>query len=227
MQGFDGRIVTVEGTVKEASQKVSALQGQVNGVKNDVGTVKKNFADLKSEVNKGITFAGNEGVQNRKLGNSFTIRGNATTVGSYSSGNVKTVVTEKGLEIQLADAPVFTGKVSSQGFNDGNKRIENVAAGTASTDGVNKGQLDRVHSLVTGDVKLASLSVNGKNFNSVQDAFSSFKFNSDGSATAIPQFDGDAKGKVIRNMSPGKVAAGSTDGVTGGQFYSATQELKG
>jgi len=91
-------------------------------------------------VVKPITFAGNSGSVDRKLGETLNITGGLTASGSNS--NVKTVISGNTVDIQLADAPVFAGKLTANGLDANGEKVTNVGAGTAATDAVNKGQLD-------------------------------------------------------------------------------------
>ncbi|AFK64612.1 YadA-like C-terminal domain-containing protein 2 (plasmid) [Advenella kashmirensis WT001] len=103
------------------------------------------------------TFDGNEG--NRVIrfpSSNLDIVGGATTVGTYSGANLKTVAVpgddpfnpEVGsIQLQLADAPVFAGQVTANGFDANGNKIVNVAAGTADTDAVNVSQLNAVNSV--------------------------------------------------------------------------------
>ncbi|NUF39052.1 YadA-like family protein, partial [Acinetobacter lactucae] len=98
------------------------------------------LTNLNNEVVKPITFAGNSGSVDRKLGETLNITGGLTASGSNS--NVKTVITGNTVDIQLADAPVFAGKLTANGLDANGEKVTNVGAGTAATDAVNKGQLD-------------------------------------------------------------------------------------
>ena len=78
--------------------------------------------EVQSQIGKPMTFKANEGKNiDRKLGEILEVYGLAKTEGTYSSANVKTVATDRGLEIQLADAPKFSGAVQAERFvsNDG------------------------------------------------------------------------------------------------------------
>ncbi|MGP2362888.1 ESPR-type extended signal peptide-containing protein, partial [Acinetobacter junii] len=85
--------------------------------------VNKGQLDIVStQANKAITFTGNARKSgdttdiNRKLGDSIAISGTATTTGTYSGSNVKTVTDQAGsISIQIADAPNFAGTVTSTG----------------------------------------------------------------------------------------------------------------
>ncbi|XDZ52840.1 YadA-like family protein [Neisseriaceae bacterium CLB008] len=64
------------------------------------------------ELNKGLDFAGNTGEFNRQLGEKTTIKGEATTAGTYVGKNLKTVADEKGnINLQMAERPEFSGLV--------------------------------------------------------------------------------------------------------------------
>ena len=99
----------------------------------------------------------------RKLGESLTISGAATTAGSYSGKNVRTVTDQTGsIAIELADnldvtsvtagdstlnnnGLSITGGPSitkTDGINAGGSKITNVGNATTASDAVNKGQLD-------------------------------------------------------------------------------------
>ncbi|MBM9552856.1 hypothetical protein JRZ81_18425 [Acinetobacter nosocomialis] len=53
-----------------------------------------------------------------------------------------TSISGNTVDIQLADAPVFAGKLTANGLDANGEKVTNVGAGTAATDAVNKGQLD-------------------------------------------------------------------------------------
>ncbi|WP_171254811.1 ESPR-type extended signal peptide-containing protein [Acinetobacter sp. TGL-Y2] len=61
-------------------------------------------------IAKGLDFAGNEGEFHRNLGEKTTIKGEATTAGTYSGQNLKTVADENGnIMLQMAERPEFSG----------------------------------------------------------------------------------------------------------------------
>ncbi|WP_061526906.1 ESPR-type extended signal peptide-containing protein, partial [Acinetobacter venetianus] len=132
-----------------------------------VTTVPQAIANLNTEILKSITFAGNTGNSANKLGTTLNITGTGSTAGTYSGNNLKTSVSGNTVSIQMADAPVFTGTVTAGnlatggtlsvtgvsnlngGANLNNQKITNVAAGTASGDAVNFGQLTTTNNNVT------------------------------------------------------------------------------
>ncbi|QXC10862.1 YadA-like family protein [Acinetobacter nosocomialis] len=156
---------------------------------NNVGDA---LTNLNNEVVKPITFAGNSGSVDRKLGETLNITGGLTASGSNS--NVKTVISGNTVDIQLADAPVFAGKLTANGLDANGEKITNVGAGTNATDAVNKGQLDALstssnnktdalgnstannlgggasYDSTTGAVSSPTYTVNGNNLNNVGDA---------------------------------------------------------
>ena len=99
----------------------------------------------------------------RKLGESLKISGAATTAGSYSGKNVRTVTDQTGsIAIELADNLDVTSVTAGDstlnnnglsitggpsitktgGINAGGSKITNVGNATTASDAVNKGQLD-------------------------------------------------------------------------------------
>ncbi|MFH3839557.1 ESPR-type extended signal peptide-containing protein [Acinetobacter baumannii] len=156
---------------------------------NNVGDA---LTNLNNEVVKPITFAGNSGSVDRKLGETLNITGGLTASGSNS--NVKTVISGNTVDIQLADAPVFAGKLTANGLDANGEKVTNVGEGTAATDAVNKGQLDALstssnnktdalgnstannlgggasYDSTTGAVSSPTYTVNGNNVNNVGDA---------------------------------------------------------
>ena len=124
-----------------------------------VNTVPAALTNLNNEITKAITFAGNTGTSANKLGSTLNITGTGSTAGSYTGNNLKTSVSGSTVSIQMAEAPVFTGTVTAGnlatggalsvtgvsnlngGANLNSQKITNVAAGTATGDAVNFGQL--------------------------------------------------------------------------------------
>ncbi|WP_255171911.1 beta strand repeat-containing protein [Xanthomonas hortorum] len=94
----------------------------------------------------GLNFTGNDasaGDVHRDLGQTLSIRGDATAVGTYSGGNIKTVTDPAtgAINVQLADSPKFGNVIINDG---GTGKISGVAAAdlsAASTEAVNGSQL--------------------------------------------------------------------------------------
>jgi hypothetical protein len=93
----------------------------------------------------GLTVAGNGGAPIAVApGATVSVVGAATTAGSYSSGNVRTVADQAtgALSVEIAEAPRFGSVVVNEG---GSGRIGGVAAGSTvagATDAVNGGQIN-------------------------------------------------------------------------------------
>ncbi|MFC0820895.1 YadA-like family protein, partial [Moraxella marmotae] len=73
------------------------------------GTVHNAIENVtKTLTDKGLSFATNDdGKVDKKLGETLTIKGNATTAGKYSSANIKTVANNGVVEVQIAENPEF------------------------------------------------------------------------------------------------------------------------
>ena len=132
-------------------------------------TIDEAISSVKGAAETPMTFVGNarnsgdtKDVE-RKLGESLTISGAATTAGSYSGKNVKTVTDQTGsIAIELADNLDVTSVTAGDstlnnnglsitggpsitktgGINAGGSKITNVGNATTASDAVNKGQLD-------------------------------------------------------------------------------------
>ncbi|QNY16629.1 hypothetical protein IC765_13515 [Acinetobacter seifertii] len=145
-----------------------------------VNTVSGALTNLNNEVVKPLTFAGNTGSSANKLGTTLNITGTGSTAGTYSGNNLKTAVSGNTVNIQMADAPVFSGTVTAGnlttggslnvtgasnlngGANLNNQKITNLAAGTisaSSTDAVNGSQLNTTNQNVTTAQNTANTAV--------------------------------------------------------------------
>ncbi|GLS14744.1 hypothetical protein GCM10007935_21760 [Hydrogenophaga electricum] len=149
--GANGGLNVADHLTIEAGTNVQIGNNQVHGVAaGTAATDAVNKAQLDTVADTPITFGGNTGSHETRLGETFNIVGGSTTAGSYSGNNVRTVVTGNQVQIQMADAPEFSGMVSAQGglsvgagssVDMGGNRVQNVAAGTAGTDAVNVDQM--------------------------------------------------------------------------------------
>jgi len=188
----DGKVGVITGltnTTYDETKVVrnrAATEGQVSDVANSLG----DLADTP------LTFTGNRGTTAQKLGSTLNISGGAGATAASSNANVKTVVTDGKVDIQLLDAPTFAGQVKANGFDANNQKIVNVQDGSDAKDAVNKGQLDALATAgstktdalgnstasnlgggatyddKTGTVSAPTYSVNGTNSNNVGDAIS-------------------------------------------------------
>ncbi|WP_343621359.1 YadA-like family protein, partial [Acinetobacter proteolyticus] len=165
------------------------------------------------EVVKPITFAGNSGTVDRKLGETLNITGGLTGAGSNS--NIKTVITGNTVDIQLADAPVFAGKVTANGLDANGNKVENVADATAATDAVNKGQLDATQANVDKGIKFGNGTSN--NQFALGDTIN-VKGSTDGSITSTTTADGVqlGLGNTIKVGTANPITIDGTAGTIGG-----------
>ena len=191
--------------------------GEVTGGFAVGGTTYNNVAEAIAGSTQGLantplTFAGNTGDTTRKLGETLNITGGAGAAVATSNSNIKTVVTADGVDIQFADAPIFTGQVKANGFDASGQKIVNVGAGTAATDAVNVGQLTTT---LGGNVTYnpdgtlnTGFTTNTGTHNSVADAINAV------GATASKGWNLSTNGGAISNVAPGGTvdfAAGSSN----------------
>ena len=133
-----GDVLSV-GSTAAPRQIQNVAAGQVAATSTDAVNGSQLYA-VTQELDKPISFSGNSGASvDRHLGDTLAITGAATTTGSYSGANLKTVTDPTGsISLQMADAPKF-GNIT---INDGGSgKITGVTAGTAATDAVNVSQL--------------------------------------------------------------------------------------
>ncbi|MDO4777542.1 MAG: YadA-like family protein [Cardiobacteriaceae bacterium] len=129
--------------VKTGSNVLNGDTITVNGAA--VTNVNSAINQVAEQAFKPLTFNGNTGSSERKLGQTVTISGGLPTTSASSNANVHTVVdsTAGTVDIRIADNPVFAGKVTGKGGLDaGGNKVTNVAKGEADTDAVNKKQLE-------------------------------------------------------------------------------------
>ncbi|MGQ0286106.1 ESPR-type extended signal peptide-containing protein [Pasteurellaceae bacterium 22721_9_1] len=145
------------------------IQNVANGTADsDAVNLSQLNATTSGLTNKGLDFTGNDGETHRNLGETLLITGKAASGTNYNSNNVKTVVTDKGVEIQIAENPTFTNVTATNvdttnlavsgnstfggegktftvnkgtTINMGNNQVKGVAKGTEDTDAVNVKQL--------------------------------------------------------------------------------------
>ncbi|WP_436896971.1 YadA-like family protein, partial [Acinetobacter gyllenbergii] len=135
--------------------------------------------------------------------------------GAGSNSNIKTVITGNTVDIQLADAPVFTGKVTANGLDANGNKVENVADGTVASDAVNKGQLDATQANVDKGIKFGNGTSN--NQFALGDTIN-VKGSADGSITSTTTADGVqlGLGNTIKVGTANPVTIDGTAGTIGG-----------
>ncbi|OOS23162.1 hypothetical protein B0681_09910 [Moraxella porci DSM 25326] len=140
----------------------------VNG--NTVNNINEAINQTAEQAFKPLTFTGDSGSTNRKLGETFAIvAGNATDT---STKNLKTTVTDGQVEISMTESPEFKSITATEsvviggvngdsttltsttdGLDVGGDKITNVAAGEADTDAVNVSQLKKAQAAATTKVE--------------------------------------------------------------------------
>ncbi|WP_342316351.1 YadA-like family protein [Lysobacter sp. FW306-1B-D06B] len=120
-----------------------------------------NVRQLQAVADTAMTFAGNSGSVDKKLGQTLAIQGVGSTSGTYSGNNLRTEVDANGvLQLQMAESPKF-GTVT---INDGGTgKITGVANGEADTDAVNMSQLNEVNATASAGWNISAQGANGTN----------------------------------------------------------------
>ncbi|WP_252606503.1 YadA-like family protein [Alcaligenes faecalis] len=199
------------------NENVGTNTTNIAGNTSNISTNTTNITALQGTVDKPITFTGNDNVAGpvaAKLGDSVAITGLATTAGSYSGGNIKTVTDSAGsVQIQLADAPVFTGKVTGNGLDASGQKVTNVAVGdlnASSTDAVNGSQLFATNEAIDAVTVTAG--------NSVQ---------YDDATKSSVTLGGTGAGAPVKltNVAVGDLNASSTDAVNGSQLFTTNENV--
>ncbi|PNP97433.1 hypothetical protein AZ602_07580 [Moraxella sp. RCAD0137] len=155
-------------TVNVGGNTVTGDAITVNGT--TVNNINEAINQTAEQAFKPLTFTGDSGSTNRKLGETFAIvAGNATDT---STKNLKTTVTDGQVEISMTENPEFKNITATEsviigdvngdsttltstadGLNVGGDKITNVAAGEADTDAVNVSQLKKAQAAATTKVE--------------------------------------------------------------------------
>ncbi|MCS4534710.1 YadA-like family protein [Neisseria montereyensis] len=133
-----GKVISgvANGLVEKGSQEA------VNG--DQLFAVDQKAAANTDALNRGLDFAGNSGNFNRKLGERVTVKGGLDNTAAASDDNIRTVADSTGnIQVLLADAPTFKGKLTAQGLDAGGQKITGVKDGEDAGDAVNIAQLQR------------------------------------------------------------------------------------
>ncbi|EWG14369.1 surface protein, partial [Xylella fastidiosa Mul-MD] len=141
----------------------------------------------------------------RTLGQAVVISGESSTAGTYSGGNLKSVVDEAAgaIHLQLADSPKF-GNVL---INNGGK-ISGLTAGTEDTDAVNLSQLKSISDTVD---KGWTLTASGANGSKVVSGGAVDLKNTDGNLTISKSGDSnDVVFNLSQDLKENSVTVGNT-----------------
>ncbi|MBH3429097.1 YadA-like family protein [Pseudomonas alkylphenolica] len=200
-----------------------------------------NVAQLSSVGNTPMTFVGNSGAVDKKLGDTFVIQGAALSAGNYSGNNLRTEVDGNGsLQVQMADNLVLdsvtTGdtsvatngltiaggpSVTNSGIDAGNQRVVNVAEGAinvGSLDAVNGSQLATTNQQLdqnTSQLNYFTTNISNGSIGPVQrtgtDQLSLIAAGGDAYSPGVVQ--------TLTNVANGGVFQTSTDAINGSQLH--------
>lgn len=235
-KGYERQLINIApGEVSETS--TDAINGsQLFGVMNSLergpivfkGNENKVFHNLDTGLNETVAGANKKEGTGNRLNSTIQIVGGVTGTDETSSSNLKTVVTDGKVEIQMKTKPEFKGTTLKDGNNvvdlaptaDGlklangtsNVKISGVANGTKAGDAVNFEQLDAL--------KNSPITFAGNTGNIVKKLGETLKiYGSDITANA------DANG-IELTLNKGNVISGETKAVSGGDVYNAINTAK-
>ncbi len=225
--------VTLGGTTYDSSTHTggTTITNVANGVADSDAV---NVSQLNDLANTPITFAGNSGSVDKKLGDTFIIQGASTTAGTYSGNNLKTEVDASGnLQLLMAENPIFesmtTGNttidsngltisggpsVTISGIDAGNQKVTNVAAGdisSSSSDAINGSQLHETNQNIANITNNIDNGTIGPVQRTGTDQLSLIAAGGDSYAPGAAQ--------LLTNVAAGAVSASSVDAVNGSQLY--------
>ena len=235
-KGYERQLINIApGEVSETS--TDAINGsQLFGVMNSLergpivfkGNENKVFHNLDTGLNETVAGANKKEGTGNRLNSTIQIVGGVTGTDETSASNLKTVVTDGKVEIQMKTKPEFKGTTLKDGNNvvdlaptaDGlklangtsNVKISGVANGTKAGDAVNFEQLDAL--------KNSPITFAGNTGNIVKKLGETLKiYGSDITANA------GANG-IELTLNKGNVASGETKAVSGGDVYDAINTAK-
>ncbi|WP_241675668.1 beta strand repeat-containing protein, partial [Klebsiella indica] len=233
--------VTHVGAGELSSTSTDAVNGsQLHATNQNVTTnttnIAQNTTDIANLATTPLSFAGNSGTVSKKLGETLTIRGDKSTAGSYSAGNLNTEVDQNGdLVVQMADNPEFASAIigggttldgsgltisggpaiTTAGVNAGDQKVTHVAAGElngTSTDAVNGSQLHATNTAV-------------ENLNAGVGGLQNDALLWDADKGAFSASHGDTAVNKITHVAAGELSGTSTDAVNGSQLHATNQNV--
>ncbi|MDR0184695.1 ESPR-type extended signal peptide-containing protein [Lysobacter arvi] len=253
---FSGLVTANGGFKVGASQLIDMGANKVTNVASGTAaTDAVNKSQLDAVAATAMSFTANDasgGVVSRTLGQTLAIKGAASTAGTYSGANLKTVTDPATgtINVQMADSPKF-GNVVVNASNSG--KIAGVADGlvaSGSKEAVNGGQLYTTNQQVTtldgrvttaeGNIGTLNTKVTSIDGRVTQNTTDIATINSTiagmGSTVAdAVMYDSAAHDKVtlgaagtpvqVTNVKAGALSAASTDAVNGSQLYTTNQAV--
>ncbi|WP_445145147.1 YadA-like family protein [Dyella sp. Tek66A03] len=221
LNATNNRVTTAEGNIATNTTNITTLGNTVNNLGDSVTTL----------AATPITFAGNTGSVAKKLGDTMSIQGQASTAGSYSGANLQTQVDGSGnLQLQMADNLAVTSvtagnttinnsgltinggpSVTTGGINAGGQKISNVANGTADSDAATMGQVTAAANTATVDAVKYDDATHGQ-------VTLGNTVSTDGGLTG---------GTKLTNVAQGELSTTSTDAVNGAQLNATNNAVAG
>ncbi|EMM4874933.1 hypothetical protein WAS31_005051, partial [Salmonella enterica] len=98
-----GKISGLSDGTLSAGSKDAVTGSQLFNTNENVTTNTRNIAANKAQLDSGLSFAGNTGTFNRRLGETITIKGGLSADAAGSNKNIRTVAKDGQIDIQLAD----------------------------------------------------------------------------------------------------------------------------
>ncbi|EPG2306141.1 beta strand repeat-containing protein, partial [Acinetobacter baumannii] len=156
-----GQLFTTNSNVTAAQNTANTALTNANNAQTSANAAQSTANNALTEAQKGLNFRANAGATDKvSLGETITLADGTNTTATYDAAT-------NTYKYNVVDAPTFTGTVTAGnlatggtlsvtgvsnlngGANLNNQKITNVAAGTASGDAVNFGQLTTTNNNVT------------------------------------------------------------------------------
>ena len=150
---------TTKGSVTLGGAGGTTITNVKAGAINQTSTDAINGSQLhavQEQINKGLIFAGDTGIVNTQLGDTFKIAGgNNITTSVDPATKTATVGLKNDITVNSVASGGYTVTgstvtLNANGLNNGGNRITNVADGQNNDDAVNVGQLNRAIAGITG-----------------------------------------------------------------------------
>uniref|UniRef100_UPI0038B84BE6 beta strand repeat-containing protein n=1 Tax=Paraburkholderia caffeinilytica TaxID=1761016 RepID=UPI0038B84BE6 len=223
LQSEDAKVNTINNNVNNLSNNVSNIAGNVTNISNTVNNITNGGGIKYFHANSTLADSSASGVDAVAIGGAATASAkNSVALGSGSTttANLSAAGYNPGTAALSGTASVANGEVSV-GATGKERRVTNVAAGSAATDAVNVSQLMSEDAKVKQNTSdITNLNTQITNINGqMADAVVY-----DSSAHDLVTLGGE-KGTKITNLTAGDVSATSTDAVNGSQLYATNQNM--
>ncbi|MBO3274055.1 YadA-like family protein [Pseudomonas schmalbachii] len=199
-----------------------------------------NVSQLNDLANTPITFAGNSGAVDKKLGETVSVVGGGATDGTYSGANLRTEVDASGnLQLLMAENPEFNSVIAGNTMIDTNGLT--ISGGPSVTiSGIDAGS-QKIVNVAAGDVSASSTdAINGSQLNATNQNIANITNNIDNGTIGPVQRTGTdmlsliasgggvyapGSAQVLTNVAAGAISASSTDAINGSQLYATNQQV--